>query len=385
MQKSYLLWPYLKTLETTVTDTFKEEDSYFVELERTLFYPHYSGGQPEDRGTIAGIDVLHVRENNGTIQHQVAEEIEPGPVTLEIDWPRRYDHMQQHTAQHIISGLFAQVYGIQTVGFMIGETVSTIDFDCLDRHNAKEIAEHVLKLSNHLIQAGLPIHRNFETELSEEQKEKAKGAPLRTIYIPTLEKNECGGTHVAQTSEVGYVRMTKWQKDRDHYRMTYIAGNRCFNEYETFLNYATQWAEEAQTNPMEMMKRIDEQRSKQAESKEKERSGFDYVKQAVQERLLHHKVNYKGYALVTDFVPSNWRLQDLAKGLPYDLVFFMNDEGQFYFEGKNNVPAVRAWMDDVLADPMWKGGGRDGTLNGRFSTEHPKEKYTELLQQLMND
>lgn len=379
MQKSYLYWPYLQQLNTTVTNCFKEEDAFYVECEETIFYPHLAGGQPEDIGKINDIDVLHVREIDGRIQHQVAEEIELGPVEIEIDWDRRYDHMQQHTAQHIISGIFDQVYGIQTVGFMIGEKTSTIDFDCLDRHNAKKVAEDVIALSNALIQAGVPVHRSFETNLTEEQKEKAKGAPLRSILIPTLPKNECGGTHVANTAEVQYIRMVKWQKDRDHYRMTYIAGKRCISEYERLLAYALTWAEEDGTGTMEVLDQIDASRRQKNEEIAQQKKSQEYVKEAIQEKILLHKKNVKGYTLLTDFLPAGYKLQDIAKGLSYDLLFFMNDEGQFYFEGKNQVPAIRKWMDDIIADPTWKGGGRDGTLNGRFNVDDVKEKYDELL------
>ena len=114
MQKSYIYWPYLKELDTTITRVFKEEDAFFVELEKTLFYPHLAGGQPEDRGTIDGIRVLHVRENAGVIEHQVEEEMQEGPATLQLDWERRFDHMQQHTAQHILSGIFEQLFGIHS-------------------------------------------------------------------------------------------------------------------------------------------------------------------------------------------------------------------------------------------------------------------------------
>lgn len=373
MQKSYLLWPYLKELETTITRSFKEEDAFYVELEKTLFYPHLAGGQPEDRGTIDGIRVLHVREQNGVIQHQVEEEMPLGSAVLSLQWDRRYDHMQQHTAQHILSGLFEQMFSVKTVGFMIGETHSTVDFDALGRHNAEELVHTVNRLANRLIVSALPIHRSFEAPDDKRRQTKGKGAPVRLIHIPTLPVDECGGTHVGNTSEVGHVRILKTQRDRGHLRVTYLAGGRCIREYEELIAHGTHWAERYNTSIPGSFDRVDRQLQEMDALTEEVKEYRKLATDIFKDRLASDIRSYRGYKILWRYVPTSLKPSDLAPSTNYDILFLLNRDGALYLHTKKPMQAMIRLMESIRADNGFKGGGSSTEWHGRFE-EGPYEE-----------
>ena len=360
MQKSYLYWPYLQELDTRIIRAFKEEDAYFVELERTLFYPHLSGGQPEDRGTIDGIPVLHVRENAGKIEHQVQEEMQEGDVTLVLDWDRRYEHMQQHTAQHILSGLFDRLYGIATVGFMIGESVSTIDIDAAERHNAESIIEGVCALANRLCISALPVHRSFA------KTEQKTAEPVRLIHIPTMEATKCGGTHVGNTAECGPIRITKIQKDRGHLRLTYLAGARCLREYDALKDAAEKLAERFGTSLLEGFERAHGQLDRIRALEDKNKVLMQMTVETLKPTLRTPCESHRGYHVLVRAVAAPVPLRDLVKDTAHDLVLLVNSEGAFYCKMKQIIPQVIKHLETLKDDPNFKGGGNGLEWYGQF-------------------
>lgn len=377
MQKSYIYWPYLKELDTTITRVFKEEDAFFVELEKTLFYPHLAGGQPEDRGTIDGIRVLHVRENAGVIEHQVEEEMQEGPATLQLDWERRFDHMQQHTAQHILSGIFEQLFGIHTVGFMIGESISTIDIDALGRHNAKEIIESVEGLANRLTRAALPVHRSFEKSASKSAP-KSASAPTRLIHIPTIETTKCGGTHVANTSECAPIRITRIQKDRGHIRLTYLAGGRCFKEYDALRTQAQRLAERFNTSTAEVFARIDSQLDRIDHLSAQNKNLLKVATDAIRPTLATSNQSHRGYQALVQYIPAPIALKELAKDLSQEIILLVNSEGALYFRMSKAIDPLANFMRTLKADPNFRGGGSGTEWYGQFA-EGPYEPVPDAL------
>lgn len=378
MQKSYLLWPYLKEYKANITRAFKEEDAYFVELDQTIFYPHLSGGQPEDHGQIDGIHVIHVRENQGVIEHQVTEEMQEGPVTMQLDWDRRYDHMQQHTAQHILSGIFDQLFGIKTVGFMIGEQISTIDIDAVGRHNALELVHSVCELANRLCQSALPIHRSIAKNADPKKAEKAAGAPIRLIHIPTIAVTECGGTHVANTCECGPIRIVKTQKDRGHLRVTYIAGKRCLREYDSLQAVAEQWAERYNTSAADAFKRVQTQIDRIDVLEKENKNLIRLTMEALRPALLVKTQSHRGYQALVQYINAPLPLRDLAKDLPQELILLVNSEGALYVKMKQPIEAVTAYMETLRADENFKGGGKGTEWYGQF-LEGPYATLPETL------
>ncbi len=126
-RRIYLNNPYLREIDARITSKVYENGKYYLKLNRTIFYPHLSGGQPGDKGTINGLQVLEVYEENDEIIHVIKENIHSDKVTLNIDWENRLDNMQQHTGQHLLSAAFYKLFNGETIGFHIGHDYVYID------------------------------------------------------------------------------------------------------------------------------------------------------------------------------------------------------------------------------------------------------------------
>lgn len=126
-EKLYLNNPYLREIDARIVEKTYKNGKYYIKLNRTIFYPHLSGGQPGDKGTINGVEVLEVYEDNMDIVHVTRDNIHSDKVMLNIDWDNRLDNMQQHSGQHLLSAAFYKLYNGETVGFHIGEDYVYID------------------------------------------------------------------------------------------------------------------------------------------------------------------------------------------------------------------------------------------------------------------
>ncbi len=147
-QKKFLDNPYLDNIKSTVTSCIlNDEKKYEVILENTIFYPHLSGGQPKDEGTVNGIEVLNVYEQDENIIH-ILPEAAYGEVELNINFEKRFDHMQQHSGQHILSCAFSNLYNAKTIGFHLSGEYTTIDLDIaeFDNDKIKNIEEYCNKI-----------------------------------------------------------------------------------------------------------------------------------------------------------------------------------------------------------------------------------------------
>ena len=146
MEKLYYESPYIKEFEATVLSCEKGKNGYLVTLDQTAFYPE-GGGQPADHGFLAGIRVTDVHEKDGRIVHYTEGPLEPGSRAAgQIDWERRFLHMQQHSGEHLVSGLIHQAYGYDNVGFHMGAEEVTIDFNgVLSWEELMKIVHGVLK------------------------------------------------------------------------------------------------------------------------------------------------------------------------------------------------------------------------------------------------
>jgi len=203
----------------------RADDGRRIYLERTAFYPS-SGGQPNDAGEIAGIPVLDVIDEDKRIAHITSGAIHGVEVNCRIDWTRRFDHMQQHTGQHVISAALVELYGVETVGFHMGAESSSIDVAAPALG-----ADQVLALEtrvNQRVAENLPVVIAFE-EASEAQglrRPSERGGELRIVSIEGLDRSPCGGTHVRATGEIGPILIRKLDKIRGNVRIEFLCGTR---------------------------------------------------------------------------------------------------------------------------------------------------------------
>jgi alanyl-tRNA synthetase len=200
-------------------------DGRTVYLDRTAFYPS-SGGQPFDLGTIDGVAVREVVDEGDRIAHLLAAPLAAGPVECSIDWNRRFDHMQQHTGQHLLSAVFEELFHLRTVSFHLGAESSTIDLEggAVDAR----IAAAAEARANEIVWENRPVGVAYEDAASAQGLRKAtdREGALRIVSIDALDRSACGGTHVRATGEIGTVLLRKLEKVRQTVRVEFLCGGR---------------------------------------------------------------------------------------------------------------------------------------------------------------
>jgi alanyl-tRNA synthetase len=201
---------------------------WHVVLDRTAFYPT-SGGQPHDTGKLADTAVLDVFERHDqSVVHVTGQVFEIGAVHGVIDWERRFDHMQQHTGQHLLSAAFLELFKLPTVSFHLGREVSTIDLSAAEIEPEQlEQAEHRV---NQIVCEDRPVTVRFGTaeELAKAgiRKKVEREGLLRAIEVEDFDRQPCGGTHVARTGQIGLVLIRKCEKVKQDWRVEFVSGGR---------------------------------------------------------------------------------------------------------------------------------------------------------------
>jgi len=233
--------PYLREFDAVVTRVDRAGGRLVVALDRTCFYPT-SGGQPFDVGTLGPYRIVDVvDEDDGSIGHVVGESAgtspAPSPQTGErvhgvVDWPRRFDHMQQHTGQHVLSAAFDRLFKVRTVSFHLGAEASTID---LAREvTAKEIAA-AEEEANGVVWQDRAVSIRFAT--AEEaaslplRKEPVRGGTLRLIDVEDFDLSACGGTHVSRTGAIGAIVIGSSERFKGGSRIEFLCGGRAVKRF----------------------------------------------------------------------------------------------------------------------------------------------------------
>ncbi|SFI32396.1 MULTISPECIES: DHHA1 domain-containing protein [unclassified Bacillus (in: firmicutes)] len=217
---------YLQTFTAQITKQIRDkDDKVYVVLTQTAFYPT-GGGQPHDTGYLNQIPVINVEEIDGEIRHYITEEIHADEVTGHVSWKRRFDHMQQHAGQHILSAIFWDHFNIPTIGFHLGREIVTIDLETSDL--SLETAEEAAYLANQIVFENRPITVQWvnleEAKQLPLRKEPTVTENIRVVIIEDLDYNGCGGTHPKQTGEVGPVQIINWERHKGNIRLTFVCG-----------------------------------------------------------------------------------------------------------------------------------------------------------------
>ncbi len=214
----------LAEFDATVAEA--SSDGLRLYLDRTAFYPA-SGGQPFDLGTINDARVVDVIDEGGRIVHVLASPVSASTVHCRIDMARRRDHTQQHTGQHLLSAVFAEMRGIQTVSFHMGAESSTIDLN-VSSLDAATIAA-VERRANEAVMENRSVTVSYQdaAETTDLRKASDRDGTLRIVSIDGLDRSACGGTHVRSTGEIGPIQIRKLDKIRGIVRIEFLCGLRC--------------------------------------------------------------------------------------------------------------------------------------------------------------
>lgn len=229
---------YTTRFRAVVVDRGRHGGRPAVELERTFFYPE-SGGQLPDRGRLGEVPVADVQaEDGGRVWHVVAEEIEQEALEAEIDWVRRFDSMQQHTGQHILSAAFERIAGAPTMSSHLGEERSSIEVALGDAD--WKTVESIETAANRVVWENRPVDRHWisEDELGRFQLRKpppseraGSAGRIRIVEIPEWDVSACGGTHTRHTGEVGAIKVVRWEKVRGNLRFEFLCGARALADH----------------------------------------------------------------------------------------------------------------------------------------------------------
>jgi alanyl-tRNA synthetase len=279
----YYTEPYRTDFDATVVAAEAVDGRLHVTLDQTAFYPS-SGGQPFDTGTLGGAAVSDVIDReDGTIAHVVSGSLKAGEVVRgAIDWARRFDHMQQHTGQHVLSAAFDRLFGVRTESFHMGTVSATIDL-------AREVsAAEVAKAedeANRIVWEDRPVAIRFasaeEAAKMPLRKESIRTGPLRLIEVDDFDLSACGGTHVARTGGIGVIAIGGWEKFRGGSRVEFLCGGRALHRFRFWRDSLAATQKFLSVAPDEMPAAVERM---QADAKAQQRT-----LRAFQEKLATHE------------------------------------------------------------------------------------------------
>ena len=372
-EKLYYADPFLKEFTATVLTCEAGKKGFLVTLDRTAFYPE-GGGQPTDQGTMNGLAVTEVHEKDGVIFHTVEGNVDIGEtVSCRIDWERRFDHMQQHSGEHILSGILCADYCCDNVGFHMGADTVTIDYNTEITWDQCLAAE---AKANAIIAADIPCNIAFPgkeaLDALDYRSKKELSGQVRIVSFPGADCCACCGTHVLRAGQVGLVKILSCQKFRGGVRMEILCGSRAFRYLSACYDQAKAIGQKLSVKPTDACKAVErlekelaDTKSRMAalesiawEAKAKEQEGKENV------LLIEPPMGGDSLRRLADTVAHR------AAGLT---AVFAGEDGRYAYallraDGEDISSAVKA-MNAALHG---RGGGRNGFAQG--SVEATREE-----------
>ena len=370
----YYTDPYLAEFDAQVLDSSSDENGRrIVALDRTAFYPS-SGGQPHDTGVLGSARVVDVIDReDGTIAHVIEGELEAGSVHGRIDWDRRFEHMQQHTGQHVLSAAFDHLLDARTVSFHLGTVSATIDL-------AKEVSPPDIARAeaeaNRIVWEDRPVHIRFadaeEASKLPLRKEPARGGRLRLIDVEGFDLSACGGTHVARTGGIGNIAVASGERFRGGTRVEFLCGVRALRAFRDLRNSVADSTRLLSVLPSELGVAIERLQSEGRDSKRRLKESQAALASFEAQVLASKAVSHGGIGVVTGAM-NGWD----ANGLKQIASQIVARQGFFVTLVSASVPAsvVVARSADVPIDSAsilrqltgrfgGKGGGRSELAQG---------------------
>ena len=333
-----------------------------VELEQTYFYPE-SGGQEADRGEIGGQPVVDVQADDaGRVWHVVADAAPEGEIAAAVDWARRFDHMQQHTGQHVLSAAFERVLRAPTLSSHLGAETSSVEVE-LGGVDWRAI-ERLEAAANAVLWEDRPVERHWTDAEGAKRfalrKPPAVAGPIRIVEIPEWDVSACGGTHTRRTGEVGVVKIVRWEKVRGHLRFEFLCGGRALRDHA--------WRTEALLEAARRRTLADRELIAHLERAAAERDELRKQLQAMTADLLAAEARERvgePPRPVAHFAPARSRadlrtlaIQCLAAGAPWVVAGGGGAEpGLVVARAKAGPGDLRALLPELLGRAGGKGGG----------------------------
>lgn len=257
-ERLYYLDAYLTEFDAAVLD--RAEEGRRVYLDRTAFYPT-SGGQPFDTGLLGGVEVVDVVDEGERIAHLLAAPAGGDRLSGAVDWSRRFDHMQQHTGQHLLSAAIAERFGAGTVSVHFGRESATLDLDTASFSHAQ--AAEAEALANAIVTENRAVRVDFEDADAATglRKASSREGSLRIVTIEGLDRSACGGTHVRATGEIGLISIRKVERVKQLARLEFLCGGRAVRRARADADLITALAAAQSATPDELPALLDGQRA----------------------------------------------------------------------------------------------------------------------------
>ncbi|KRE93345.1 hydrolase [Paenibacillus sp. Soil766] len=368
--KLYYDSAYQQEWQTTILEKSVREDGIYVLLEETAFYPH-GGGQPCDAGEINGIPVLDVLLEEDEVLHKLERMPEGMNATCKVDWQLRFDHMQQHSGQHLLSAVCRDLYGANTVSFHMGTDYCTIDVETLDLDPLKLAA--IETEVNRKIYENRAISSYYVTpeELAQLPlvKQPKVTKDIRIVEIKCVEVNACGGTHVLSTGEIGIIKIVKTEKQKGNTRLYFLCGFRALVEFNENVRILGALSGKFNTGKDEIMDRI----AKWEHEHKLVQTELTGLKEKLDEYLAQELLVESQDVIAQQFEDKSLKdMQNLAMKVAsktdLPILFLSTSESKVVFAHSGQyAQACGAFFKAHLGSYNGKGGGSDKLAQAGFS------------------
>lgn len=366
-EKLYYNNGYLKIFKANIVACEMENDEHFVILDKSAFFPE-GGGQKPDTGYIGNVKVTDVQEENGIIKHYVEREIPLGEYDCEINWALRFSRMQNHTGEHIVSGVVHKIYGYDNVGFHMEEDYVTVDFNGeLTREQLDDIEEkaNAAVYENIDIQCLYPetdeldkIDYRSKLELTED---------VRLVKIGDVDLCACCAPHVNKTGEVGTIKILDFMRHRGGIRLVMRCGFTALADYREKYTSVYEVSGLLSAKQPEITKAVERLKN---ENDSLKREFFSF-KQSIAENDKNNLIMHSGISYFISAFYDADMMRTLANyGMSVSSLCVIlsgnDDEGFSYIAGSNSVD-MRAFAREFNSALSGRGGGRDTMIQGKIS------------------
>lgn len=375
-EKIYLENPYLRQIEARIIEKKYMNNKYYIKTNKTIFYPNLAGGQPGDKGTINGVKVLDTYEDGVDIVHVVKDNIHSDRVQLSIDWNNRFDYMQQHSGQHLLSSVFYKLFNGETIGFYIGKEYVYIDVNIpkINEEEIEKIEEFANKIifSNFLIKSYI-VEREDMDKLPV-RKEPVVNSSIRIVEIDGIDFSPCCGTHLRSTGEIGMIKIRKVESYKGNIRVEFVCGNRALKDYT--------WKSKSIKDISNLLSSKDKDVYDRVEKLYHAKESLDKENRLLREKLykyiaadlIRKSETVKGINLIFN-KSMDMEFKELQNMLPYinlienTIVIFGirgKDAGQFIISRSQNIEVnMKKILEEISRDIEIRGGGSPQTVQGR--------------------
>ncbi|UCZ51450.1 DHHA1 domain-containing protein [Bacillus shivajii] len=399
-KKLYYLDAYTQKFSAKVIkQDCNHEGKWFVTLDKTAFYPT-GGGQPHDTGTLNDVNVINIEETEGEVRHYINEPCfsEGEVVSGVLNWARRFDHMQQHSGQHILSAAFQELFEAETVGFHLGEELCTID---LNIQNIDEgMIEQAETLANNIILENRSIDTKWITkdDLSNYPLRKTTTVEddIRLVIIPNFDYNGCGGTHPNSTGEVSAMKILDWERQKKKIRLSFVCGNRVLKQLHTKHLITKVLMKELNSPEIDLPDAVRQLKEKEKATEKVLVETREQLLVYEAKSLLDQKVMINENYVVSKLYQNKTmkELQTLAKVVTNEdpmtiTLFISNNEDKLQFvcaSGEKVKVKMNELIKPLLTSLDGKGGGNESIAQGGGNPIMKEEQLLELaIDQIKNE